>query len=101
MESYDDFNYNSVPEDNSKNIHFSEGEEDINDNSVVLEDNDQDTNDIDQPGEITCPDRRRNRPSSHHFLPGGNGRLGFYWREVNSHICPILGAMVVAKKARV
>ena len=37
----------------------------------------------------------------HHSLPGGNGGLGPYWNEMNSHICPTLGAMVVAKQAGV
>ena len=97
MESYDDFNYSNVPEDNNENNHYSEDEEDDDNNIDEPEDDDQDTNDIDQPEKLTGPDRKRNRRSSHHSLPGGNGELRFYCREVNSHICPILGAMVVAK----
>ena len=75
--------------------------EDIGNNSVVPEDDDQDTNNIDQPEELTDQDRRRGRRSSHRSLPGGNGRLGPYWNEMNSHIRPILGAILVAEQAGV
>ena len=104
MGSYDDFNYNNVPEDNSENNHYSEGEEGINDVSAVLEDDSQDTNDIDQHEELTGRDRNRSRRSMHQSLPSANSRNeldGPHWNQLNSHICPILGAMVVTEQAEV
>ena len=104
MESYDDFKYNNVPEDNSENNHYSEGEEDIDDDSAVLEDNHQDTNDIDQHEEFTGQDRRRSRHSMYQSLLSPNGRNelnGSHWNQLNYHICSILGAMLVAEQAGV
>ena len=97
METYDDYNYNNAPEDSNKNNHYSEDEEDDDNNLDEPKVDDQDRNDIDQPEGLTGQKRRRNRRSSHHALPGQNDRLGPFWDSVDAHICPILGAMVVAE----
>ena len=97
-EAYDDFNYGNKSKDNHENNHYSEDEEDNDENIAEPENDDQDTNDDNQPEELTGRERRRSRRSMHHSLPGGNGELGRYW-TANAYICPIVGAMVVAKQA--
>ena len=37
----------------------------------------------------------------HRSLPSGDELDGPHWNQLNSHICPILGAMVIAKQAGV
>ena len=101
MEIYDDHDYDNAPEDNNKNNHYSEDEEDDDNNLDEPEDDDQDTNDIDQSDGLTGRERQRNKHSSHHSLPGGNGKLGPCWRTAIAHLCPILGATVTAEQAGV
>ena len=77
-------------------IHKEHGDDNVDE----PEGNGQDANDIDQVEDDTGLARRRNRRSMHQALPSannGDGLDGPYWDQVNSYICPILGAIVVAK----
>ena len=103
-ESYDGFDYGNVPKNDNENNYYLKDEEDDDNNIAEPEDDDQDTNDINQPEEDTGRARRRNRRSVHQSLPGINGREelnGSHLSVVNSPICLILGAMVVADQAGV
>ena len=97
MASYDDRDYDNASEDNNENDHHSEDEEDNDNDLDEPEDDDQDTNAINQPKELTGPERRRSRRSEYHSLPGENGGLGPFWRTMNAQIYPILGATVAAE----
>ena len=109
----DDDRYDGIPEGNHQHDHDppeggdhnpedEEHEEHEDDNVDEPGDDGQDANDIDQLEDETGSVRRRNRRSMHQSLPSGNNGdelNGPYWDQVNSHIYPILGAMVVAKQA--
>ena len=100
-ESYDDFKYGNEFKNNHEDNYYPE---DDDDNIAEPEDNDQHTNDINQPEELTGWEIRRNRCSIHQSILGANGKEeldGPHWRIMNTHICPILGAMVVAEQAGV
>ena len=104
-ESYNDYdNYDGDSEDNHEDDRYPEDEEHEDDNVDEPRDNGQDANDIDQLEDDTGPVRRRNRRCIHQSLPSTNGRdelEGPHWRVLNSHICPILGAIIVAEQAGV
>ena len=104
-ESYDDYNNSDdESEDNHEDNHYPEDEEDDDDNIAEPEDDDQDTNDIDQLEDVTGQVRKRNRRSMRCSLPSANSRddlNGSHWRVLNSHICPILGVIVVAEQTGV
>ena len=104
-ESYDDYNNSDdESEDKHEDNYYLEDEEYDDANIGEPEDDDQDTNDIDQPEELTGQARRRNRRSIHRSIPGANSVEELnrpHWRTVNAHICPILGAMVAAEQAEV
>ena len=93
-----------MSKDNHEDNHYQEDEEHEDDNVDEPGNDGQNENDINQLEDDTGPVRRRNRRSMHQSLPRGNNRDkldGPYWDQVNSHICPILGVMVVAEQAGV
>ena len=65
-ESYDDYNNSGdKSENNHETNNYPEDEVDNDDNIAESEDDDQDTNDVDQPKEVTGQVKRRNRHSIH------------------------------------
>ena len=109
--SHDDYNVcDGNSQDNHQDDHDSLGvwdhspkdKEHKDDNVDKSGGDSQDMNDIKQVKEDTSAERRRNRWSMIWALSranNGTGLNGPYCHEMGSHICPILGAMVVVKQA--
>ena len=110
--SYDDDGYDGIPKGNHQHDHDPpeggdhnpEYEEHEDDNVDEPGGNGRDANDIKQGEEDTGAARRRSRRSMHRSLPGANNEDALnrdYWNRMASHICPVIGAMVVAEQAGV
>ena len=106
----DDDCYDGIPEGNLQydhdppegGDHNPEYEEHEDDNIDEPGDDGQDADDIEQVEEDDGAGRRRR--SMHHSLSGANKKDaldGDYWNRLTSLICPVVGAMVVAKQTGV